>query len=54
MHDTANGISSLGSGGDRPIEMSMLLLSEELYRKLEVIGLELIHLRPSIVPVLVG
>ncbi|MEU0088983.1 hypothetical protein [Kribbella sp. NPDC006257] len=53
MHDKANGISSIGGGADRPIEVSMLLLSEELYRKLEVIGLELVHLRPSIIPVLV-
>jgi hypothetical protein len=51
MHDTDNGISGIGSGGDRPIELHMLLLSEELYRKLQPIGLELIEPRPSIVPV---
>ena len=30
MHDKANGISSIGSGGDRPIEVTMLRLSEDL------------------------
>jgi hypothetical protein len=54
MHDKGNGISLIGSGGDRPIEVGVLLLSEELYRKLQPIGLELIHPRPSIIPVPVG
>jgi hypothetical protein len=51
MQDKANGISLIGSGGDRPIEVGMLLLFEELYRKLQTIGLEFIRPRPSIVPV---
>ena len=50
MHDTDNGISAIASGGDRPIELHMLHLSEELYRKLQPIGTELIDPRPSIFP----
>ncbi|QNE17673.1 hypothetical protein F1D05_06870 [Kribbella qitaiheensis] len=51
MNDTDNGISLIASGGDRPIDLHMLLLSEELYRKLQAIGIELIAPRPSIFPV---
>jgi hypothetical protein len=51
MRDTTNAVSGFGSGGDRPIELHMLLLTEDLYRKLEPIGLELMHPYPSIVPV---
>ena len=51
MRDTDNGISAIGSGGDRPIDLHLLLLSEELYRKLQPIGIELIDPHPSIFPV---
>jgi hypothetical protein len=51
MHDHANAISGFGSGSDaRPIELTMLMLTENLYRKLQPIGLELINPHPSIYP----